>query len=56
MFDVTVITPEFKDISLVKQHRLINDVKRQEPNLLKGTESTTQLPKTQFSGKLFYLT
>lgn len=29
MFDVTVITAEFKDLSMVKQHRLVNDVRSQ---------------------------
>lgn len=26
MYDVTVITPEFKGISIVKQHRMVTEV------------------------------
>ncbi|KAF9575386.1 hypothetical protein EC968_003437 [Mortierella alpina] len=42
MYQVEVVSPSFKDLSMVKQHRLVNDALKEEIKGMHGIRLTTK--------------
>uniref|UniRef100_A0A1B6D398 BolA-like protein 3 n=1 Tax=Clastoptera arizonana TaxID=38151 RepID=A0A1B6D398_9HEMI len=45
MYEISVTAPEFKGLSIVKQHMLINEVLKQEIKEMHGLRIHTEIPK-----------
>ncbi|XP_011865864.1 PREDICTED: bolA-like protein 3 isoform X1 [Vollenhovia emeryi] len=46
MFDINVVAPEFKGLNTVKQHRIINEVLKEEIRDMHGLRIRTSIPQT----------
>ncbi|KAF7379411.1 hypothetical protein HZH68_016261 [Vespula germanica] len=46
MFEINVIAPEFKGLNTVKQHRIINEVLKEEIKDMHGIRIYTSIPDT----------
>ncbi|XP_071567105.1 ubiquinone biosynthesis O-methyltransferase-like isoform X3 [Temnothorax nylanderi] len=46
MFDINVVAPEFKGLNTVKQHRIINEVLKEEIKDMHGLRIRTSIPQT----------
>ncbi|XP_034237021.1 bolA-like protein 3 [Thrips palmi] len=44
MYDITVLAPELKGLSIVKQHRMINEVLKEEIKDMHGLRINTSAP------------
>ncbi|XP_029170175.1 bolA-like protein 3 [Nylanderia fulva] len=44
MFDINVVAPEFKGLNTVKQHRIINEVLKEEIKDMHGLRIHTSIP------------
>lgn len=45
MYEISVVTPEFKGLSIVKQHRLINETLKEEIKGMHGLRIYTSVPQ-----------
>ncbi|RLU15931.1 hypothetical protein DMN91_011688 [Ooceraea biroi] len=46
MFDISVVAPEFKGLNTVKQHRIINEVLKEEIKDMHGLRIHTGIPQS----------
>jgi len=46
MFDINVVAPEFKGLNTVKQHRIINEVLKEEIKDMHGLRIYTSIPQS----------
>ncbi|XP_076750291.1 bolA-like protein 3 isoform X2 [Xylocopa sonorina] len=46
MFEISVIAPEFKGLNTVQQHRLINEILKEEIKNMHGVRIYTSVPKS----------
>ncbi|XP_031829201.1 bolA-like protein 3 [Nomia melanderi] len=46
MFEISVIAPEFEGLNTVKQHRMINEVLKEEIKDMHGIRIYTSIPKS----------
>ncbi|KAL0100678.1 hypothetical protein PUN28_019223 [Cardiocondyla obscurior] len=46
MFDINVVAPEFRGLNTVKQHRIINEVLKEEIKDMHGLRIRTSVPQT----------
>lgn len=48
MFEIIIETPEFKGLSMVKQHRMINEALKEEIKDMHGLRIHTSVPPLEF--------
>ncbi|XP_029658995.1 bolA-like protein 3 [Formica exsecta] len=46
MFDINVVAPEFKGLNTVKQHRIINEILKEEIKDMHGLRIRTSIPQS----------
>ncbi|KAG7203157.1 hypothetical protein KM043_010275 [Ampulex compressa] len=46
MFEISVVAPEFKGLNTVKQHRIINEVLKEEIKEMHGIRIHTSIPES----------